>query len=63
MEYYMSKDRFFKVYSNLPEDVRREVVIFINEKPYTWDVVFIEISNDTELGHRMLKRLTEMELI
>jgi hypothetical protein len=59
----MPKDRFFKVYSNLPEDVRREVIIVISDKPYSWDSVFIEISNDTDLGHKMLKRLTEMELV
>jgi UV DNA damage repair endonuclease len=59
----MSKDRFFKVYSNLPEGVRKEVILVIDEKPYSWDAVFVEVVNDTALGNRMVEKLTKMELI
>jgi hypothetical protein len=59
----MSKDRFFKVYSNLPEDVRKEVIIVINEKPYSWNAVFTEISVETDLGGAMIEKLAKMELI
>ena len=59
----MSKDRFLKVYSNLPEDMRKEVIIVMNEKPYSWDSVFVEVSADTELGKAMVNKLTKMELI
>ena len=59
----MSKDRFLKVYSNLPEDVRKEVIIVMHEKPYSWDSVFVEVNADTELSKAMITKLAKMELI
>lgn len=60
---YMSRDAFFKTYSNLLDDVRKEIIVIIDNKTYSWDVAFIEIEKDTELGKRILKKLEEMELI
>lgn len=59
----MGKDKFLKVYSNLAEDIRREIIVIINDKPYTWNSAFVEINNDTELGNKIFKKLEEMELI
>jgi hypothetical protein len=59
----MSKDRFLRVYSNLPEDIRKEVILVLDEKPYTWNNIFVEVSNDTALSKRMVNNLTNMELI
>lgn len=59
----MSKDKFFKVYSNLPEDIRHEIIVVIDKKPYTWDAVFLELSNDTLLGKKMLEKILEMEVL
>lgn len=59
----MTKDRFLKVYSNLPADIRREIIVVIDDKPYTWDSAYEEIFQNTELGKKMLKKLIELELI
>ncbi len=59
----MSKDRFLKVYSNLPEDVRKEIIVVIEDKPYSWNAAFIEINKDTKLGKLILEKLVAMELI
>ena len=59
----MSKDRFFKVFSNLPEDIRKEIIVVIDDKPYSWNVAYMEIEKDTELGQKILKKLIELELI
>ena len=59
----MSKDRFLKVYANLPEDVRKEIIVIIDDKPYSWNAAFVEINGDTELGQKMVSKLSEMELI
>ena len=59
----MAKDSFMKVYSNLPEDVRKEVVIVVKNKPYSWNAAYVEIENNTELGKEILKKLEALELI
>ena len=57
------KERFYKVYSNVPVGVRREVVIVIDERPINWDVAFIEVDNDTKLSNRILSKLEKLEII
>ena len=59
----MAKDSFMKVYSNLPEDVRKEVVIVVKNKPYSWNAAYVEIENNTALGKEILKKLESLELI
>jgi len=55
---------FKKIFANLPEKIRKEDVIFVlDKKPYTWNVVFLEISKSTSLGIKMLKKLKELEII
>ena len=57
------KERFLKVYSNLPIDIRREIILVIEDQPITWSVAYDEIMKETELGRKIIKKLIEMELI
>ena len=59
----MSKDRFFKAYSNLPEPEREQVIAVIEGKPYSWNIAFTEISNSTKLGEKILKMIEALGLI
>ncbi|MBI3051107.1 hypothetical protein HYY74_01480 [Candidatus Woesearchaeota archaeon] len=59
----MSKGLFIKVYSNLPEDIRKEIIVVVNDRPYSWNSAYVEVINDTELGRQILKKLREMQLI
>lgn len=56
----ISKEEFLKVYSNLPEGVRRETIIVIEDKPYTWNAVYVEIVNDSEFGKLMLDKIDKL---
>ncbi len=47
--------RFFKVYSNLPMNVRKEIVLVINDQPISWTVAHNEIANKTEVGKKILR--------
>ncbi len=51
------KDDFFRVYSNLPMDVRKEIILVVGDKPITWNVAYDEISNDTVLGKTILAKI------
>lgn len=55
--------RFQRVYANLPEKIRSGIVVVVDDKPYTWNAVYIELINGTTLGKQMYNKLIEMEII
>jgi hypothetical protein len=58
------KDNFFKVYANLPLNLRDEIVLVLPEKgPITWNVAYLEISQDTALSKDILQKLTDLNII
>ena len=57
------KERFIRVYSNLPMNVRKEIIIIIDNKPITWDVAYNEVMNNTKIGLIITEKLIKMEII
>ena len=47
------KERFLKIYANLPVNLRSEIIAVLPDVgPITWNVAYLEISNDTELAKK-----------
>ncbi|HCC73965.1 MAG TPA: hypothetical protein DEP92_04130 [Candidatus Komeilibacteria bacterium] len=64
MSFVDLKPRFYKVFANLPLNLREEVILVIQGKgPITWQVAYLEVDNDTELGKIILEKLAELEFI
>lgn len=60
----MSKEKFLKIYSNLPIKIREEIILVLDEcGPITWNVAFLEINNETELGKKIIKKLSDLKII
>ena len=59
----MTKSNFIQIYSSLPEAIRKEIIVVVDDKPYTWDVAYLEIYNDTALGKKILDKMKNMGLI
>jgi hypothetical protein len=60
----MEKDRFLKVYANLPLGLRNEVILVLEgQGPISWNVAFIEINNDTKLGAIIFQKLIDLDII
>lgn len=60
----MLKDRFLKIYANLPINLREEIILVLPDKgPITWNIVYLEVKHDTELGEEILKKLDELGII
>lgn len=57
------KERFLKVYANLPINLREEVVAVIDEQPISWNVAYLEINNGTKLGDTILGKLDALKVI
>ena len=55
--------RFQRIYANLPEKIREGIVVVMDDRPYTWNAVYVELVNDTALGKKMYDKLIEMEII
>jgi hypothetical protein len=60
----INEGKFFKVYANLPINLREEIILVLPEfGPITWNVAYTEINANTKLGEEILKKLEELEII
>jgi hypothetical protein len=57
------RSKFLSIFANIPENLREDIIISINKKPYTWNIAFIEIRDNTPLGKKILKTLEEIGII
>ncbi|MBU1129571.1 MAG: hypothetical protein KJ949_03005 [Nanoarchaeota archaeon] len=57
------KIKFMKIYSKLPTKIREDIIVIIDKKPYTWDVAYFEVNNNTLMGKKILEKLNELEII
>ncbi|PIU68802.1 hypothetical protein COS81_02630 [candidate division WWE3 bacterium CG06_land_8_20_14_3_00_42_16] len=59
-----SKERFLKIYANLPINLREETILVLEKKgPITWNVAYLEIKSDTKLGKVILEKLAALQII
>ena len=60
----MIKEKFLKIYANLPLNVRDEIIYVLKDKgPITWNVAYLEIKNNTKLGEEILQKLDDLKII
>jgi transcription elongation factor GreA-like protein len=58
-----SKEKFLKIYANLPLGIRKEIIVVLENEPFTWSAVYVEVFNNTEKSIVLLKKLEEMKII
>jgi hypothetical protein len=60
----LPKEKFFRVYANLPVGLRGQIVIVLPDVgPMTWNAAYIEINNGTKLGDVIVEKLIELKII
>ncbi len=57
------RTKFLKSYANIPDALREDILVVIDNKTYTWNSAYLEIKNQTELGSKILKSLENMNLL
>ena len=57
------KNRFYKVYNNLPLKLRDEAVVVINNDAISWRLAKLYIEEGTKLGEDILEKLDRMKII
>ena len=57
------RERFLRVYANLPLNTRQEIIVVLEERPISWDAAYFEVKNNTEKGKEILQKLDKLKLI
>jgi len=67
------RERFLKVYANLPLPMRDEIILMLDgrlkaggvdiKSPITWNVAYLEVQQNTELSEKILEELGGLGLI
>ncbi len=57
------RERFLKIYADIPLNLRKEIILVIDKEPITWNVVYIEVYNKTKKSTEILKKLDALEII
>ena len=57
------KEKFYKIYGNLPLSTRDEIVLALNGEGISWKVAKLYIDNDTPLAKIILAKLEELRII
>lgn len=58
------RERFLKLYPNLPINLRKETILVLEDQgPISWEVAYLEVKNKTNLGEKILRKLTELKII
>lgn len=58
-----SKDKFYKIFGNLPIATRDEIILYLKGDGVSWRVAKLEIDNDTALSKIILEKLEELRII
>lgn len=58
-----AKAQFIKIYANLPLNQRSEIVVVVDDEPFTWNSARVEVKNGTKKGGQILDRLIEMKIL
>lgn len=57
----MKREEFLKKYANIPINLRGEIILVLEDKgPITWNVAYLEVSQNTELGNEILRKLNSI---
>lgn len=54
---------FLTIYSNLPLNTRKEIIVVLGEEPISWNAAYIEIKGNTVKGKEILKKLQDLKII
>ena len=57
------REKFLKVYPNVPEGLRGDIIVVVDGKTYNWNTSYFEIKENTELGEKILKALEQLEVL
>jgi len=58
-----SRVKFLRIYANIPDTIREDILVVVDQKSYTWNIAYLEVKNNSPLGKKILKALEEMGVL
>lgn len=58
-----TREKFLRVYANVPDSLRSDIIAVVNGKTYSWNASYIEVKDDTLLGEKILKALEALGVL
>ncbi len=55
--------KFQQIYANLPLNQRKEIIVVIDNEPFTWNAVKLEVDQNNEKSKEMLDKLIKLGII
>jgi hypothetical protein len=62
-EYKALKAKFLSFFANVPQPLRKEIIVVVGEDTFNWSSAKAELTNDTEKAHIILEQLKKMDVI
>mgnify|MGYP001590421074 CR=1 FL=1 len=57
------KSKFLRIYADIPEELRNDIIVVVDDRTYTWNTAYLEIKESTALGNKILKTLMATGII
>ena len=57
------REKFLKIYADLPLNLRKEIILVLDNEPLTWNVVYVEVVNNTSQSKKILIKLKELKIL
>lgn len=57
------KEKFYKVYANVPLGLREEVILVMDDEPISWKIARVEIDGETKIAKKILGKLEALKII
>jgi len=57
------REKFLKIYADIPLSLRKEIILVLENEPISWNVAFVEVTNKTHKSIIILKKLNELRII
>ncbi len=57
------KAQFLKIYANLPQAAREEIIAVVDGEPYTWQAARLEVEGDTVIGTKIIEALVGLGIL
>lgn len=57
------KAKFIKVFANVPDPLREEIIALINNNPFSWYAAYGEIEHNTKNSEKILLQLKKIGVI
>lgn len=57
------RPQFLKIYANVPDALREDILVVVDKKPYTWNTAYFEVKENTILGKKILKTVEEIGVL